>query len=249
MERLGDMKAFIKISLLLSLALIASSCRNTEQATKPEVLDRVRLSPVEGETWVYQVKVTLDSTDAQVPKSLLKFGPEGIKTSYEKRRRYLGLRAPREGAEKVYCFEITEDGKVTELEYTFQTEEGIFTRGSQKVGQTLMLMEPPVLIIPAQRLPGEGWQMGLPNPNDPTGPPMVFRRFSYFGVEELPVMNDVSAAHRVRILGKTGPIELQRDLYYSNKVGFVQDRRAYFSPEQRLALIEETLVEHIVPGE
>lgn len=207
----------------------------------------VSLSPVVGETWVYDATVKLDS-GAKGFENVLEEGPDGeFRTFYQKSRRFLGMKTPKEGVEPAYCFEVSQNEEPTEREYSVVTEEGIFSRGSQKTGQALMYFEPPILMIPAKRLPGEGWQMELPNPNDPSGPPMVFRRFSYFGVEKIQIMGSEEEAHRVKIYGKTGPLEIQRDIWYSNRLGFVKDRKAYFLPDRRLALIEEILVEHQVP--
>lgn len=234
--------------MALAYVIIKNSRPSEEPAPAPvDPPVAVTLAPVVGETWIYDATVKLDS-GAKGFENVLQEGPDGeFRTYYQKGRRFLGMQAPKEGVEPAFCFEVTQNQEPIEREYCFITEEGIFSRGSRKIGQALMYFEPPILMIPAQRLPGEGWQMELPNPNDPSGPPMVFRRFSYFGLEKIEVMGREEEAHRVKIYGKTGPLEIQRDIWYSNRLGFVKDRKAYFLPDRRLALIEEILVEHNLP--
>lgn len=241
---------FGAIALMAAAFFIIRSVRPGREIVLPPeepIESALVLAPVVGETWTYQATVKLDG-GAQGFESVLEPGSDGgFRSSYEKERRFVGMEAPQEGAEPAFCFEIILNDKPAEREYSLITEEGIFSRGSQKSGQALMFFDPPILLIPAKLLPGEGWEMGLPNPNDPSGPPMVSRRFSYFGIEKLEVMGREEEAHRVKIHGKTGPIEIQRDLWYSNTLGFIKDRKSYYLPDRRLALIEENLIEHKVP--
>lgn len=239
------MKTATQISLLLATVLLIS-CRKEPASGETAEVESVLLSPREGERWVYQVEVALDPT-AQIPSEIIDVGSEGATTSYQKERRYLGLK-PLQATEdeEAHCFEIMKADRVEELEFSVIDKEGVSTRGWQKAGKDRILMEA-VLLVPANQVPGTVWSKSLPNPNDPGGAPMFYRQFQYFGLEELMVMGQSRKAHRVKVFGKTGPVELQRDYWFVNHLGFVKERKSYFSQQKRLAFIEEVLIEHHVP--
>ena len=239
------MKTVFQMSLLFA-TLLLTACREESESLKEIPVDQVRFSPEVGEKWVYKVEVSLDPT-ARVPSGLIEAGPEGSETTYQKERVYLGQLPVEEGSEEMtYGFEVSKNGRKQEREFCLVTEEGIFSRAWQEAGKERIIMDP-ILLIPAEKVPGSVWDASLPNPNDPGGPPMFYRRFNYYGIEEIQVMGQSRKAHRVKVYGKTGPLKLQRDFWFVDQLGWVKERKAYYSDESRLALIEETLVEHIVP--
>ena len=232
--------------LLLFTALLSTACQEESEAMKEAPVDQVRFSPQVGEKWIYKVRVSLDPT-AQLPSSLIEAGPEGTETTFEKERVYLGQLPVEEGSEETaYCFEVSKNGRKHEREFCLVNEEGIFSRAWQEADKERIVMDP-ILLVPAEKVPGAVWDAALPNPNDPGGPPMFYRRFHYFGIEEIQVMGQAREAHRVKVYGKTGPIKLQRDYWFVDQLGFVKERKAYYSDDRRLSLIEETLVDHVLP--
>lgn len=241
------MKTAFQMSLLLATVLF-TACREeskSEPSKKPTIA-QVRFSPAEGERWVYKVEVGLDP-GAQIPAGIADVGPEGVSSDYRKERVYLGLKpVEAESKEMAHCFEVFKGGRKQELEFSLINEEGILTRAWQEAGKERILM-PPVLLVPAKLSPGSIWEMNLPNPNDPGGVPMFYRQFRYFGLEEIQVMGQSRHAHRVKIFGKTGQLELQRDFWFVDQLGIVKERKAYYAQEKRLVLVEETLIEHRVP--
>ncbi|MFC0017611.1 hypothetical protein [Roseibacillus persicicus] len=251
------MKTLVATALFLTLFL-NSACREKsgekEGAAKMGVA-QVRFSPAEGETWTYKAEVKLDPS-ARFPAGLIDTGPEGSASTFQKTRRYLGLMpVTADSDEKAHCFEISKDGRVEEREFSIFNEEGILARAWQKAGGERMVIEPTVL-VPAQEPPGSVWSREVPDPNNPSGSPMFSRQFQYFGKEQLQVMGQSQTAHRVKISGKTGPLHLQRDLWFVDNLGFVKERKAYYliiesdaeaSSNKRIALIEEILVQHEIP--
>lgn len=236
------MKTAFLISLLLATVLLAA-CREEPEPDKKPAIDQVRFSPKEGERWIYKVEVSLDPS-ARIPTGLIDGGEEGPSSTYVKERVYLGQRIVEAGkTEKAHCFEILKDGRKRELEFSIINEDGILTRAWQEAGKERFVMDP-VLLVPAQLVPGSVWSMSLPNPNDPGGPPMFSRQFQYFGIEELLVMGQPKKAHRVKVYGRTGPLNLQRDYWFVDQLGLVKERKAYYSDEARVALVEETLSKH-----
>lgn len=241
------MKTAFQCLFLLATALLLA-CREEPEADIPAQtsIAQVRFTPQEGERWVYQVEVNLDP-GARIAAEIVEAGPEGASSKYQKERVYLGQMPVAEGTEeKAHCFEITKGGKKEELEFLLISEEGLLTRAWQPAGGERILMDP-VLLVPAQLPPGSIWSMNLPNPNDPGGPPMFYRQFRYFGMEEVQVMGQSRQAHRVKIFGKTGGLELQRDFWFVDQLGIVKERKAYYAQEKRLALVEEFLLEHESP--
>lgn len=240
------MKTAIQILLLLAAILITSlttSCREEESGDDGKV-DRLRFNPVEGESWVYDVEVTLDPS-ARNLKGSIDIGPEGGNSRYEKVRHYLGLKPVADGSEELaHCFEVSKEGKVQEREFSQMTDRGIVTRAWQEAGKERLIMDEPILLVPAKKVPGSLWSRRVPNPNDPAGPPMFSRQFQYFGLEEILVLGEKRNAHRVKVVGITGQLELQRDFWFVNQIGFVKERKAYYSQKKRLILVEETLVSH-----
>lgn len=233
------------MSLLLT-TLFFVACRDKPEAKKEASIDQVRFSPEEGEKWIYKVEVSLDPS-AHVPSGLIEAGPEGSESSYQKERVYLGQRPVEAGSkEMTYCFEISKKNQKQEREFSLINSEGILSRAWQEVGKERIIMDP-ILLVPAKLVPGAVWDASLPNPNDPGGAPMFYRRFQYYGIEEIQVLGQSQRAHRVKVYGKTGPLELQRDYWFVDQLGFVKERKAYYSQEKRLALVEETLVKHERP--
>ncbi|MGJ8725906.1 MAG: hypothetical protein ACSHYB_15230 [Roseibacillus sp.] len=239
------MKTAFHMSLLLT-ALFFAACREKTESPKESSIDQVRFTPQEGEKWVYKVEISLDPT-ARVPSGVIDAGPEGSESTYQKERVYLGQRPVKEGSkEMAHCFEISKNGRKQEQEFSLINGEGILSRAWQEAGKERIIMDP-ILLVPAKKVPGAVWDASLPNPNDPGGPPMFYRRFHYYGIEEIQVMGQPRRAHRVKVLGKTGPLQLQRDFWFVDQLGFVKERKAYYSEESRLALVEESLVEHVRP--
>ena len=239
------MKTATQISLLLATFLL-TACREDPGPETQAGIEPILLSPSEGERWVYKVEVSLDPT-AQIPSGVIDAGPEGSETTYQKERRYLGLKPLKANSdEQAHCFEISKDRRVQELEFSLIDERGISTRAWQEAGKERILMEA-VLLVPTSEVPGSVWSMSLPDPNDPGGAPMFYRQFQYYGLEEILVMGQSQKAHRIKVFGKTGPVELQRDFWFVNQLGFVKERKSYYSEKTRLALIEEVLIEHYLP--
>ena len=239
------MKTVLQLSLLLT-TFFCASCEETSDSQKKQSIDQLRFSPQVGEKWVYKVEVSYD-TKERLPLGLIEAGPEGGESSFLKESVYLGQRPlMAESKELTYCFEVSKNGRKEELEFSLITGDGIFSRAWQKAGKERIIVDP-VLLVPAKKPPGSVWEASLPNPNDPGGPPMFYRRFYYYGTEEVQVMGQTLRAHRVKVHGKTGPLQLQRDYWFVDQLGFVKERKAYYSDEKRLALIEETLVEHVRP--
>lgn len=241
------MKTAFPISLLLATVLF-TACRDQAEI-RPEggpANSQIRFNPIKGERWVYKVEVNLDP-EAQVPAGVLEEGPEGVTSDYQKERVYLGLQPVQADSEEMaHCFEVLKGGRRAELEFSLINEEGILTRAWQEAGKERILM-PPILMVPANLAPGSIWNMSLPNPNDPGGTPMFFRQFRYFGIEDLLVLGQKRQAHRVKVFGKTGQLELQRDFWFVEQLGIVKERKAYYAQEKRLVLVEETLTEHRKP--
>ena len=239
------MKTAFQMSLLFA-TLLLTACQDESPAEMEVSADQVRFSPQVGEKWTYKVEVSLDPA-ARVPAGLIEAGPEGSETSYQKERVYLGQVPLEKGSkEMTYGFEVSKNGRKYEREFCLVNEQGILSRAWQEAGKERIIMDP-ILLVPAEKVPGSVWDAGLPNPNDPGGPPMFYRRFHYYGIEEIQVLGQTQQAHRVKVYGKTGPIQLQRDYWFVDQLGFVKERKAYYSDESRLALIEETLVKHVRP--
>ncbi len=240
------MKTAFPIALLLATVLL-TACREEPEpeAEETPAISRVRFTPTEGERWIYKVEVSLDP-EARVPTGLVG-GAEGASSDYLKERVYLGLKPIEAGSDELaHCFEVSKGGRKEELEFSLITEEGILTRAWQEAGKERILM-PPVLMVPAKLDPGSLWDMNLPNPNDPGGPPMFYRQFRYFGMEDVLVLGQNQKAHRVKVFGKTGQLELQRDFWFVDQLGIVKERKAYYAQKKRLALVEETLTKHDKP--
>ncbi len=230
---------------LLLVPCLLMACR--DQAKKEEEKDslsgQVRFSPEEGERWVYQVEVRLDP-DARTTKGVVESGPEGAVSDYLKERVCLGLKQVVDGSsELAHCFQVSEGGNVRQLEFILIDDKGISTRAWQESGRERILMNP-IVLIPSQEPPGATWAMSLPNPNDPGGDPMFSRQFRYFGLEKLQVLGEDRSAHRVKVVGRTGALLLQRDFWFVDQLGIVKERKAYYSEEKRVALVEEELTEY-----
>lgn len=238
------MKTLCRWILLFSGVALLAGCQK-KRPSETVVEERV-FTPKVGESWTYQVDVILDPT-ADLPEGIIERGPEGVLTRYSKQRFYRGLKEMDDKGEMTHCFEVFKDGLLFETEFSLFNDEGIFSRGWKKSDESLIVMAPPVLLVPSKFQPGVTWTMSLPNPNDPSGPPMFHRQFQYFGEETITIMNQSMVAHRVKVFGKTGPVELQRDFWFSDRIGFLKERRAYYIPSKRIALFDEELVEHEVP--
>ena len=240
------MKTAFKM-LLLALPLLVIACKEETDPQDQAKIERLRFSPVENERWVYKVAVTLDPS-ARNEDGKIESGSEGVTSSYEKVRRYLGAKPVQEGSEVLAdCFEVSKAGKVEELEFNQMTEEGLVTLAWQEKGGERLVLAEPVLVFPAKKVPGSLWALSQPNPNDPDGHPMFSRQFQYFGIEEVEVMGDTRKAHRVKIVGRTGQFGIQRDLWFVNQLGIVKERVARYGGKKRLALFEEVLVAHERP--
>lgn len=230
--------------LALLLSILLPSCR--ERVAPETQSENVRFAPVVGESWTYEVTVRL-SPGAQLPEGSAQAGPEGSVTKSHKIRRYVGEQVPEENFTKAHTFEVYQEGELSETEFSLFTPEGIFTSGSRKEGQAALLLDPPVLLVPENLPLSAVWDLALPNPNDPSGPPMIQRKFQYRGLEPLQVMGEKKMAHHVKVVGTTGPVQLQRDFWFVNSIGFVKERRGYYANGKRLALMEEVLIEHEIP--
>lgn len=233
--------------LLLAIFLI-TACEKEENAPVELKGPGLILNLVEGEIWTYQVDVTLDPS-ARNASGQLKAGSEGVVSSYEKVRRYLGLKPIEADSEELaHCFEVSEGGKVKELEFCLIDERGVLAVASQKNGEQRFIMAEPFPMIPVDKVPGSAWSFSLPDTNDPGGAPMISRDFQYFGEEELTVLGEVRKAHRIRLIGKTGKTgQFQRDYWFVNQLGFVKERKSRFVQGKRLALFEESLISHERP--
>lgn len=241
--RVMSQDVWVRSAGLLFVMLLVGCERKVEETGGEEIL---RFKPEVGEEWVYEVRVTLDPS-AQVPEGVVVMGTEGVKTSFRKTRRYLGMREPEEGVGEYHCFEVLKDGELSETEYALISEDGVFTKGVKEEGAELILMATPVKIVPTDVAPGEGWSLSLPDPNNPGGDPMMFRQFRYFGKETIVVLGKERKARRVQVEGRTGPLILQRDYWFVDGIGFVRERRSYYLPSKRVALMEEELVSHVQP--
>lgn len=230
---------------VLLLAFLSPSCRKEESLPQTQS-QNLRFNPVVGESWTYEVTVRL-APGAQLPTGSEPAGPEGVVTKFTKIRRYVGEGVPTPDFEKAHTFEIYRDGELSEIEYSLFTPEGIFARGSKATGQSAFLLEPPVLLIPEDLAISSVWEVSLPNTNNPSGPPMVQRKFQYRGVGPIQVMGEGVQAHHVKVIGKTGPLQMQRDFWFVNSLGFVKERRSYYLDGKRVSLMEEVLTDHELP--
>jgi hypothetical protein len=232
--------------LALAALVVFSSCQK-EKAQVETQSKRIYFEPEVGESWRYEVTVRLDPA-VNLPAGVVEIGPEGSRTEFAKERRYLGKQIPAEGYGKAHAFAIFKEGKQVETEFSLFTEEGIMARGTKKTDEAAFILDPPVLVVPEKLELSASWPLELPNPNDPTGPPMVSRQFQYLGTETIQILGGRQEAYHVKVFGKTGPVQMQRDYWFVNQIGFVKERRAYYLGGQRVALLEEELVEHNQPG-
>jgi hypothetical protein len=239
------MNASPTLLALLSLAAF-SSCQKEEIPAETRS-ERIYFDPEVGETWRYEVTVRLDP-GVSLPEGIVETGPEGSRTEFTKESRYLGERVPAEGYAEAHAFAIFKEGQRIQTEFSLFTEEGILTRGVKKTDEPAFVLDPPVLLVPEKLELAAVWPLELPNPNDPTGPPMVSRQFQYLGKEAIQTLGGRQEAHHVKVLGKTGPVRMQRDYWFVNRIGFVRERRAYYLDDRRVALLEEELVEHLQPS-
>lgn len=232
--------------LALSLALVLPSCR--QRATLVETQSQnVRFDPVVGESWTYEVTVRL-SPGAKLPEGAGPAGPEGAVTKFTKTRRYIGEQVPGENFPKAHVFEVFKDGELSETEFSLFTPDGIYASGSKTTGQSALMLEPPVLLVPEKLAMSSVWEVELPNTNDPSGPPMIQRKYQYRGVEPIQVLGSQHQAHHVKVIGQTGPLQVQRDYWFVNSIGFVKERRGYYINGKRVTLMEEELKDHDIPG-
>ncbi len=239
------------VLLLLKLSFLAFplliSCEKKKEQSEEGNLEELIFNPVVGESWKFEGTITLDPS-ARNLEGLLAEGNEGSSNTYQKERRYLGLKPLEDGSEKMaHNFEIRENNKVKSLEFGIVNQQGIMTLGGQEAGKERLLLAEPILLIPADDVPGSIWSISVPNPNDLDGDPMFARQFRYFGTEQIEILGQVRKAYRVKSFGRTGDLKLQRDFWFVSNLGFVKERKAYYAQKKRLALIEEILVAHDVP--
>ncbi|MEM9081394.1 MAG: hypothetical protein AAGC74_11955 [Verrucomicrobiota bacterium] len=222
------------------------SCEKPEVVQVEDGLPPLVFAPVVGEEWEFEVTVSLDP-EAEISKDLVVSGPEGPRTTYKKLRRYVGRKEPEKGKGFYHCFEVYKEGELAEYEFMELNRLGIHARGWQQAGQSLILMNSPAMVVPSLEDAGAVWSLSLPNPNNPSGPPMMFREFRYFGIEPVEVGKEFLQGRRVQVQGQTGPLSLQRDYWFVDNLGYVKERKAYYLPSKRVALMEEKLVAHRKP--
>ncbi|MDP0492102.1 MAG: hypothetical protein Q7Q71_13720 [Verrucomicrobiota bacterium JB023] len=228
-----------------ALAVILTGClEEKKQTAEPSAL---LFSPRVGEEWVYEVKVTLDRS-AQIPEGLLERGPEGIKENYQKTRTYRGIVEPAEGAGELSCFEVRKDGGEPEYEYVILRSDAILAKGGKLGDDAPVILQKPLTLWKTSAKAGDAWGESLPDEAQPDGPPLMSRLFRYLGEEEIEVLGKTMKARHLRMEGNTGPLLLRHDYWFVDRIGYVKERRSYFSSDKRLMVMEEHLVEHNRPA-
>lgn len=171
-----------------------------------------------GDTWIYQVKLT-------IPADVTSPGAAEVNTRHERIRTYIGKASAAEGLPETDCFEVTVPGSPTEREFVQIENDRVLMRGSlilrPETTKPMWLATPIPFVI-------AGMKPGTAMPEFRTSDGALTRKTEIIARETIQVPAGSYTCARLLTTGTDGDLELRRTVWFAFGKGIIREEKTRY---------------------